>query len=145
MKNKIKVGDKVRCIKETMSCIKVGEVYTVTGVFDTYIYVNCEVGVAHPLSRNEYEPVKKTFNNLEVGDVLVNPEYLDVKVIAICGGMVALETVLGGAWDWNKLEEIKKNGWKLKNSEPEEVELTMDEIAEKFNVDVKKLKIKKEK
>lgn len=78
----------------------------------------------------------------KVGDIINNGDDT-VKVLAICGDLTALSysNKFKTHCNWMTKEELEEGGYKLKDSK---VELSMDEIATKFNVDVKDLKIKKE-
>jgi len=84
----------------------------------------------------------------KVGDIVVDDNGNERKILEIgtshTAFIVSYCSDHDGASDWITFKEADKAGWKLKGQE-ETVEISMDEIAEKFGVDVDKLKVKKEK
>ncbi len=84
--------------------------------------------------------------NLKAGDVLERNGD-KIKVLGVCGEVFFTSL----ANDFEKAsysvftkKELQEKGFQLANSKPEIVELTMDEIAKKFEVPVENLKIRKE-
>lgn len=101
---------------------------------------------------NEYYPedlklVKRTIRDVREGDIIVDVGGDEEKVLGVHQCCVHLSTTnnfdeIGRDIPFEKLKEF---GYKLKDQEEEEeVELTIDEIADKFGISVDKLKIKKE-
>lgn len=98
-----------------------------------------------------FELVEKTLNNLEVGDIISNSYRIfpscNRKVLAVVGEVVAVSYLNNHSmfWTWETIEELKEAGYTIKQVKEIEVkELTLDEIAEKFEVSVGGLKIKKD-
>lgn len=88
--------------------------------------------------------MEKTMEDLQKGDVIVDDGY-EYTVMERLGDIV-FTTGYGNdcnkTFAWNTTE-LKNNGSTIKQDEPEPTELTMQEVADKFGVDVSKLKIKK--
>lgn len=83
---------------------------------------------------------------MKVGDIVIDEFDDKRKVLEVltntfmCSFVNDFTQILG----WYTFEEGEKQGWKIKGQEEEEtVELTHEEIAEKFGVDVDKLRIRK--
>lgn len=148
---KYKVGDKVKSLIENDGITK-GKLYEITSIYPSIIgdgecieFID-DLGELRGFYPGDYEPYEKSLDNLEVGDVIYDSVGDPRTVLAVCGKLIAISSTGNPekmAW-WDTVEYLKQCGYHLKE-EPKEVELTMDEIADKFNVDVKKLKIKKEK
>lgn len=90
--------------------------------------------------------ITKTLDSLSVGDVLVNESYGDEQtVLGVCGRVICLSRTndAEAASNWWTVDELKKEGYKHK-CQPEEstTELTLDQISEKFNIPLDKLRIK---
>jgi len=141
---KFKIGDRVKVVNDGDA--NYGKMGTITEKgycydwrvdFDNYDGLNDE---------NDLELVPKTLDNLEVGDILTTEVGNKRKVLGICGKVVFLSYIndFEAFGDGSTLKQIKDFGYKLKE-ESETVELSMDEIASKFDIPVEKLKIKKEK
>lgn len=81
-------------------------------------------------------------DTMKVGDILVNDDD-KCKVLAVVGDLIATSTtsIFDEFGSWDLKSTLEEYGWKIKNDS--KVELTMDEVATKFGVDVKNLKIKK--
>jgi len=86
---------------------------------------------------------------MKVGDIIIDEEGDEATVLAVLG-RAFLKSFWGdhnSAGSWWTFKRAERLGWKLKGQEDSDddiTELSMDEIADKFDVDVKKLKIKKE-
>lgn len=93
----------------------------------------------------ELSPAPKTWNTLEVGNIVVNTNGSEAKVLAIIGD-VFLRSMWGSfsissdSW-YTKTEaeaETEECGWKIKGTEDENIqEVTMQEVCEKFGKEVK--------
>lgn len=83
--------------------------------------------------------------DLQKGDVIVAPGGAEYTVIERLGDIV-FTAGWGNNWGktlvWNTTE-LKNRGYTIKQTEPEPTEISMQEVADKFGVDVSKLKIKK--
>lgn len=91
----------------------------------------------------------KTLETLQVGDIVVDEFKSEHYVMGVAGKMIWIsddEKESEGYFrtSYYTLLELKNNGFKVKSSEPEVTEVTMDEIAKKFGVSVESLKVKKE-
>ena len=91
----------------------------------------------------------KDLHHLEEGDILVDKDGDKRKVLGVHKYLVHLsrcdEFSSYCAYSLT-IEQLEEEGYKLKSSEPSEpLEVTLDEVAEKFGVDVKNLKVKKDK
>jgi hypothetical protein len=92
----------------------------------------------------ELESLEKTWDNLSKGDILVNGND-ESGVIEVLGDVVfySYPFYFNKVSGYQTKETLKEFGWTIKQSEPETVEVTMDEVAKALKVDAKKLKIKK--
>lgn len=99
----------------------------------------------------EIEFMDRTLQDCVVGDILIdiNNTFMQ-KVLGRLNDLVFISEIAffdkasRGVYHWKELEE---SGWKIKGEEPKEevVELTIDQIAEKFGIDPKNVRVKKEK
>lgn len=89
---------------------------------------------------------KTNLEEMEVGDIVLDNDDDERKVLAVCGdAFLPSTTDLIRAIHWYSFQEAKEQGWKFKQETPQEetiVELTREEIADKFNIPVKSLRIK---
>lgn len=79
------------------------------------------------------------------GDILVNQNGNKRKVLGVCGEVYILSAYdnFDIAYKFYTQFELDDMGYKLYTEEPEDLtELTLEEVAKKFNVDVSKLRIK---
>lgn len=159
---KFKVGDKVRIKKdlkpgsygwvhfdELMSKYR-GKQTTVKECLtcDTHDYYHLSIDDSGwSWSEDMLKPLNKTLRNVEVGDVVIHKLGSETVVLEVLTQTVLLS--LPGnhakAWEWHTFTELETNGFTLKDQEEEEtVELTLEDIAKKFNVDIEKLRIKED-
>lgn len=90
----------------------------------------------------------RTLDDLEEGDVIVEDDGDETMILGVCGKVYFISL----ANDFNKadgsgwtLDELKADGYTLKQEEEEIVEmteLTLDEVAKQLNIPVKNLRIK---
>lgn len=88
----------------------------------------------------------EAYKDWQVGDKIIMGDYLR-EVIFRCGEVVICKYDDEGATNPYTCDELYNEGWRLvADPEPvdETVELTLDEIAEKFGINPKNLRIKKE-
>lgn len=85
---------------------------------------------------------------MEVGDIIVDEDGDEAKVLE-----VGETSFLKSYWDdyerttiWYSFEEAEEKGWKLKGEEDKTglTELTLKEVAEKFEIPIDKLRIKED-
>lgn len=78
----------------------------------------------------------------KVGDIIVDKDGQKAKVLAVLPGVFLRSSLddLDHAYSWYTYEEIDQNAWKLESQEKTTV--TREEIAEKFNIPLSKLRIK---
>ena len=139
---KFKVGDRVRVT--TVDNHK-NEVGTVIGISSYYIdtrwpyTIHFSDGTTQIYCEEELIKEEYMFN---VGDIVVDKHGIKNKVLAVCGEITALSengefNLFGG---WYTKTELKEYETELVK---EETTLTMQEIADKFGVDVDTLKVEK--
>ena len=90
----------------------------------------------------DLEPIEKTMDNLEQGDILVDEVGDKIKILGICG--LAYCISCNNNFDKARnslytLKELKDNGYKVYQEEPEETipEMTVEEVQEKLGHKVK--------
>lgn len=79
----------------------------------------------------------------KIGDIVINEDGFKRKVLAVVGNLTALSASYNSNYfgSWYAKKQLEDYGYKLANEE--ETTLSMQEVADKFGVDVDKLKIKK--
>ena len=84
-------------------------------------------------------------SHYKCGDILVNMHGNERKILGICGEVyfMSYENNFNKTASGQTKQELDDMGFKLKSS-PSKLELSMNEIAEKFGIDVGSLKIKKD-
>lgn len=147
MANKFEVG---QIVKNTSGCSedRVGMRLKITRVRaggNTYSTTNLENGHEDFHSEDHLELYEKTFDTLEVGDVIVNLSgECEREVVAVGPKYIATLDKWDKSDDENvfAIESLSDN---CKIKQPNvQVELTLEEIADKFKINVKDLRIKKE-
>lgn len=145
----LKVGDKFKVIdgneNSTHNYYRLGEIITlVEDDGSSNPFFQRKSGDRICTSFRSLEPYKKDLDNLEVGDILIDNEGNERMVLGISDLVfhMSSEDDLDVAYGNFTLAEFKRDGWRLKEEE-KKVELTLDEVAEKFGVDVNLLKIRK--
>ena len=143
IKKAFRNGDKIIML-EDCGGIKKGEIHKVetndNGLFITgNINERC-TGLGH------WKLATKDWDSLQVDDVLVDSNGDKRYILAVCGRVIFLSYVdskdISGLY--RTKEELIKSGYTILQDEEEEIiELTLEEIADKFGVDVKLIKIKK--
>lgn len=81
----------------------------------------------------------------QVGDILVDKGGMERKVLDVFPNTLVLSECddFDDIFDLYTYSKIEKYGYKLKDSEEEDLtELTLEEVAKKFKIDVNKLRIK---
>jgi len=91
------------------------------------------------------EPLTRTLEDLREGDVLVDGDDEERRVLGVCGKVYLLSVsnhpdIYGCGYTVYEMEEL---GYTLKQPKEEIVELSMDEIAKLAGVPVERLKVKK--
>jgi len=146
--NNLKVGDKFRVIEEN-GYLSVGEIITLENddgtVFPFFWTADKSDYYCIPFSK--LEPYPKTVRDAQVGDVVIDEDGEECMVLEKLQNSVSLSLANdfkktgGDLYTFDQLEEY----YILKDApEVEKTVLTMSQIAEKFGVDVSKLKIAKE-
>lgn len=139
---KFKVGDRVRVTADDNHKNEVG---TVIGISSYYIdtrwpyTIHFSDGTTQIYCEEELIKEEYMFN---VGDIVVDKDGYTCKVLAVYGEITALSDYddYDTYGSWYTKEQLKK--FKCKLAE-EETTLTMQEIADKFGVDVDTLKVEK--
>ena len=157
---KLKVGDKIvpkgggwGCVTATMKGADYAIITNTTPTLSGDSYYSYDLYKNHKkvdvcyFCQNETNSklMERTMEDLQKGDVIVNKSGREVTVIERLGDIVFTTD-----WenDWNSsfvlnTTELKNKGYTVKRDKLEPTELTMQEVADKFGVDVGKLKIKK--
>ena len=132
---KYKVGDKVRCMSDDFTYLTKGKIYTVTDIDNSNNNIDIfdDEGDIDTYSFRYFEPVTKTLDNLEVGDILVDKYNNETEVLAVYGKVYCLSNWdnFGGDVLWYTLESIKKYGWKLKEELEPKVKKAIKLLEEK--------------
>jgi len=96
---------------------------------------------------SEIEPYTKTVRDVQVGDIFVSKDNKDKRMVLEKGKNTVVlsyandfKKALSNIYHFDELEEY----YNLETEPVEQTILTMDQIAEKFGVDVSNLKITKE-
>jgi hypothetical protein len=151
---KFKVGDKL-VPKDGNKCINYhdcnGAYIIITAALDKYGYrydiydkQNNLSGYCSTCFKDDNLDYREhDMNNLQAGDVLEhdNRDY-NLKVQGTIGEVVFAIDFDHGIVRYYSVRELKDKGWKLKTDEPETTELTLEQVAEKFDIPVDKLRIK---
>lgn len=147
--NKFKVGDRVKITKEQHSTcnLQKGDVGVIADINTNnapYVYRVKGLKNWACMGEDDMQLRNKSLDNLEVGDVLVDCARYERTVLAIVGKLVALSQ--GNRpethYEWYTVAELKETSYKLKDSEEEITELTLEEVAELKGIPVEKLRIK---
>lgn len=83
--------------------------------------------------------------NLQPGDILVKDGLNDKREVqGVIGNAVITIDSDDNMATLSSVEQLKRQGWKLESESTDTTEVSLAEIAEKFSIDVAKLRIKKE-
>jgi len=143
----IKVGDQFRVAREHHR-FHVGEIVTLKeddGTDYPYFWKE-DKSDWHPIYFSKLEPLTKTIRDAQVGDVVVDKNDGAEYMVLERGKNTVVLSVSGNfkvAGDNYHFDELEKH-FTLKAAPVEQTVLTMDQIAEKFGVEISKLKIAKE-
>jgi len=143
--SKFKVGDKAVNIRNGKTYVIIadkGPAYEFR-----YQFLTEGGGYSGYFSNNELDvPLKRGWDNLQVGDVIYKPgcknDYVMIDVFPNTFHAQGADTTGTSVFVGSKQSYIN-SGWKIRGAEPKRTELTLDEIADKFGIPVKTLKIKK--
>lgn len=151
-KQQFKIGQKVKVVASTYGdtsakCSMVDGIYKVCeyDANDNSYRVGND-NQLHWFNASDLRPVEKTWETLEQGDVLVNGNRdFDLVVQGLVGEVIIAVSKDDNMARVGSTTELKDNGWKIKDAtEPETVELTLSDIAKKFDIPVEKLRVKDE-
>lgn len=146
-KIRVEAGEVYLCQNEKDGCkckCKFGYRYSWKVTTDGIVSFNAtEVSDFHLLRMTPSEI--ESYKDWQVGDKIRWKGYIK-EIIFRSGKVVICEDTEGRAGSPYTCDELHKNGWRLVDEPaPEDtVELTMNQIAEKFGIKVEKLRIKKE-
>jgi hypothetical protein len=147
---KFKKGDRVRIIDGLLGPWSVprGTAGTVDEDDDSTPWVLWDQGegdrrwAAH---ENRLTLLEKTMENLQPGDILVKDGLNDKREVqGVIGNAVITIDSDDNMATLSSVEQLKRQGWKLESESTDTTEVSLAEIAEKFSIDVAKLRIKKE-
>ena len=135
--SKFKVGDKVIVTK----CInghefRTGEVVRLTsGESRSWRAEKLDGSEWWHVDVGEIQPMEKTMDNLQEGDVLINSG-LDYKRIVEgqIGSLIVVKDTDDNVGRMVTIEQLVDDGWKLKDTS-EATEMTVEEVAKKLNID----------
>ncbi|WP_064256347.1 hypothetical protein [Rhodococcus sp. HS-D2] len=148
-----KVGDKVRVIA-THGCRagKKGEVLTINSVGgylpgDRELRFEESRGYCYE-SGDHLELCEKTLDNLVVGDILIDDDGDECKVIDVLPNSVLLSDHRNHdqAFSFYSIAELEADGWTVKQDSPIEAvtELSVADIEEKLGLESGTLRVKKD-
>jgi len=143
----LKVGDRFRVIEED-SDFDMGEIITLESDdgSDCPYFWNADKSDACCAYWSELEPIEKTIRDVQVGDVVVGEYSGDERMVLERGQNTV---VLSYADDFkiagyiSTFDELERH-FTLKTEPVKQTLLTMNEIAEKFGIEVSTLKIAKD-
>lgn len=129
--SKLKPGDKVRVVGNSKEYSAITMATMASGACEILEVLDCLYVVYTPdksdyftFAESDLELVEKTWDTLEVGDVIESKYTRTARVLAVCG-----EAFLRSMWDdhkvastWCAITEAKKVGWKIQQSTPSEPE-----------------------
>lgn len=135
--SKFKAGDKVKVVASTFSESAeeknlIGKVCTVYRAWsprlDKYYIYHKDKHKLSNFNESDLEPVEKTWDTLEVGDVIEDLNGSASRVLAVCGEafLRSYRSDHDSAGGWYTIAEAKKDGWKIQQptpSEPETIEI----------------------
>lgn len=135
---KYKVGNWVKVIKKgDVNEGKIGEIEQIWT--DGDINVDFE-GITYDYCYREsdLEPAPKTWQTLEVGDVIVSSDDKESKILAVLGDVFLISHTrdFSEIWGWLTTSEAQKLGWKIKGVE-EVVEMTVEQISKAIGKTIK--------
>lgn len=115
---------------------------------DRCIVVNAEDGFCAEFGDKDHEIIEEGLRAMKVGDIVIDGDGDERKVLEILTNTFAYSYIdlQDKFYSWTAFGEAEREGWKLKDQEPvdDTLEISMDEVAEKFGKDVSKIRIKKE-
>ncbi|HJP81422.1 MAG TPA: hypothetical protein VJ841_03460 [Candidatus Saccharimonadales bacterium] len=127
--SKFKVGDKVKVIASTWgpnsrTRAMIGSVYVIKEINDGI----CAIGTpdfAYWFNPSDLRPFKKTLKDVEAGDVVLNEHGNEFRVVEALNNVFAYVTTVvdHGGIAWMEFSEAEEYGWKLKDAEPETIEI----------------------
>lgn len=143
--NNPKRGDKFRVISEYTLFPK-GEIVNLyfDDLTNSPAFIN-KKGDYYCIPWGDVEPLTKTLDNLEVGDVVVDTIGNEREILCLLPGLYLLSDFntkdMGS--HWYKKSYLKESGYTLKNQPQDDTtELSLQEVADKFGIPVDKLIIK---
>ena len=150
---KFKIGDKVELLEDYWSNRKKGDKFTITsreGGFTNDMDLYSCVSLDDPNVRmgvfgKRLKLAEKTLDDLEVGDILLDSDGDEVKVLAICNEIIGISEYddFDTFNKWLTISEIK-NRFTLKQDLTAKItELTLEDVAKLAGKDVSQIKIVK--
>lgn len=119
------------------TCVNVSTSYLAWGTVEYYERHSSEYKL---IEAKDYLK-EKTMENLQAGDILVNDDIdFSREVQGVIGKAVIVIDNDDQTADLYDIGNLKSKGWKLKDSDPEIIELTLAEVSERLNIP--KLRIK---
>jgi len=92
-------------------------------------------------NKNQFELVNKTLDNLEKWDIIINWELMWKILYILEPWLYITSSIKNNIWIETS-SKLKSNWWE--KYEEKIIEISMNDIADKFGIDVKNLKIKKD-
>lgn len=148
---KFKKGDRVRATRNiSLTPVKAGAVGTVDDDNDDCPYViwdGFEGDNRWPaLEETELELLNPSWDNLQVGDILIDDDGDEHRVLGVCGEIIFVSDSDDHreSYLYNTAYEFQQGGWTIKGSEPTTTELTMADIEQKLEMAPGTLRVKKD-
>lgn len=104
-------------------------------------------GYPQLIDEQDLESVRKDWDNLQVGDILVDKEENEDRVIGVCGEAIFIGYVDGSraANYYYTAAELRKGGWTIKGAGTDDtVELSIAELEQKLGYEAGSLRVKKD-
>lgn len=138
------VGDRVKINEGNFKAGEIG-VIVIDDKSTCPFKVEFPGGVAYWYERSQVSAVEKTLATLINGDIILDSDGDEHKVLAVLADGIYLVSTYNdfdAAGDIMTAKELERDNYKVKDSTPEVVEMTVAEAAKKMGIDPSQLRIK---
>lgn len=146
-------GQKVKRIDDNNSLFTKGKIYTIVDTYHPAPYPLAMIddkgdkcSYSEEVFSKYFKVIDRTWDTLEVGDILLDVSKNEFTVLSITGLLYGLSQKDNPSChsDWYTKEEFDKYKYTIKQDTPEDdiTELTLEEVAELKGIPVDKLRIK---